>query len=377
MKKQHNRSANNDYYLLVSSIQKRIAKFVAILLVICTIASACLPRNQVLGYTYDFANETASIDETSADYSKYGTTMSSDFDMSTVAIDKEIETLRTADSKTFRRVDGTYVVAVYDTVVHYKDNDVYKEVDNTLAYDSKSGSYRTNANQFSVGLPVAMSEDKFVSVTMGEVGIKWTLIGSSGEEITTSPRTEDTGDKLVLNDVSSKATYVGAKDNVDLEYIVNGMTVKENIILARYEKDFSIGFRYELTELSLSQDELGSWRFVDGEGKAIFTLDSLWMSDAKGEVSENVRLVVKEIGVSQYVLTITPDDEWLSNAAYPVTIDPSLSSATVSMTVEDAYVYSALPSSTYSTYSYLKLAGTSETAFYKSLLKFTLPSQLS
>ncbi|MFA5130751.1 MAG: DNRLRE domain-containing protein, partial [Patescibacteria group bacterium] len=377
MKKQINRCISNDFYLLVSSIQKRVAKFVAFLLVICTIASACLPRNQVLGYTYDFANETTPTVENSADYSKYGTTTTSEFDMSAVAIDKEIESLRTADSKIFRRVDGTYVVAVYDTVVHYKEDGVYKDIDNSLEYDTKTGSYRTKANQISVSLPSSIKEDTFVSVSTGEVGVKWTLLGSSRAAIATTPKDAVSDDKLVLNDISSKATFVGVKENVTLEYIVNGMTIKENIILARYEKDFSIGFRYELTGLSLTQDEAGSWKFVDGSGKDIFTLDALWMSDSKGEVSENVGLSVREIGVGVYEVTITPDDAWLSSAAYPVTIDPSLSSATVSMTVEDAYVYSALPNSTYYTQSYLKLAGTSETSFYKSLLKFSLPSQLS
>lgn len=382
MDKKFNRNISNDFYLLMSLIQKRISKFVAILLVICTIASACLPRSHVFGYTSDFVNEMNVIDSNSkpsnsADYAKYGTTTSPDFDISEVEIEKEIESLRTADSKTFRRVDGTYVVAVYDTVVHYKENGIFKDIDNTLVLDAKTNNYRTKDNLISVSLPNSIYGDNAVSVTYGEFGVKWSLIDSLRSTIATASKDQTSIDKLGLDAISSKATYIGAKENVDLEYIVNGMTVKENIILTSYEKDFSIRFRYELTGLFMSQNENSAWVLVDGSGKAIFTLDSLWMSDSIGQVSENVDLHVMELGKGVYEVKIIPDNEWLSKASYPVTIDPSLSSATVAMTVEDAYVYSALPNSNYSTQSYLKLAGTSEIYYYKSLLKFSLPSQLS
>lgn len=377
MKKMFNRTVSNDFYLLISAIQKRTSKFVAILLVVFTIASACLPRYQALEYTYGNVKETIPTDYSYPDYSKLGTTTDPDFDMSDVAIEKEISSLRTADSKTFRRVDGTYVVAVYDEVVHYMKDGKYEDIDNTLAYDAKTGGFRNKANLIEVSLPGVIDAEKAVSVTFGEVGVSWKLIDSSTAAIVPSAKENASDDRMSLNDISSKATYAGVKENVSLEYILSGMTVKESIILSRYQKSFAIRFQYELTGLILSQDDSGTWDFIDATGKAVFAFDPLWMSDANGEISENVWLTVKEIGTGTYEVTINADDEWLSKATYPVTIDPSLSSNITSMNVQDTYVYSGAPTTNYCTQTYLRIAGTSSTLKYKTLIQFDLPSQLT
>jgi len=82
----------------------------------------------------------------SSDNVKYPTTTDSDFDPSLVEIESEMVDEREASSKTFRKVDGTYEVALYGDVIHYQDNGEWKQIDNSL--NDLGDDLENKANQF-------------------------------------------------------------------------------------------------------------------------------------------------------------------------------------------------------------------------------------
>jgi hypothetical protein len=118
-----------------------------------TVIATCLPSQRVFAYTTETVDPAESADTETVDYP---TTQDSDFDASKVAIDGEVEDLRTIDTKTFLKEDGTYVTAVYGEPVHYLVNDKYEDIDNTLSFDSESRAYSTKANAFGITFPESL-----------------------------------------------------------------------------------------------------------------------------------------------------------------------------------------------------------------------------
>lgn len=82
---------------------------------------------------------------------KYPTTTDSDFDQSKVEINSEMIDKRTATSKTFRKIDGTYEIALYDDVIHYFKEGSWKQIDNSLI-DIGDG-FETKDNRFKLKFP--------------------------------------------------------------------------------------------------------------------------------------------------------------------------------------------------------------------------------
>jgi hypothetical protein len=122
--------------------------------------------------------------------------------------------------------------------------------------------------------------------------------------------------------------------------------------------------------------EDGTYEFLDENGKAVFSFSSLYMFDADGNDSQDIKLAIVETAKGEYTVTIIPDSEWLKNAVFPVTIDPTISSATTAMSFQDTYINQALPTTqTYYDLPYFFVANGSGIANQRrGLLSFVLPS---
>ena len=60
---------------------------------------------------------------------------------------KELKDLRKEKEKHFLMEDGSIVAQMYDDNIHYKDNNQYKEIDNTLI---KKNDFYYNKNKMNV-----------------------------------------------------------------------------------------------------------------------------------------------------------------------------------------------------------------------------------
>ncbi|MBN2837030.1 MAG: hypothetical protein JXR48_18905, partial [Candidatus Delongbacteria bacterium] len=116
--------------------------------------------------------------------------------------------------------------------------------------------------------------------------------------------------------------------------------------------------------------------FVNELGEVVFSFSQMYMFDAKGELSEDVSISVQQIKKDEYIITVNADEAWLKQASYPVTIDPSLSNATNTLTVEDTFVYEGTTTD-YSNYQYIILSSASSTNLYRGLIQFLLPASLA
>lgn len=168
----------------------------------------------------------------------------------------ELKELRTETTKTFRLEDGSYYVAQYDTAIHYLDADgVWQDIDNTL---SASGSEISTSN----------ARIKFAKKTTGNDTIftlhdgnrKLTLAMDGAEKKIpgqiTNHQTEFGEDATqlqkmtTLDKVAASVKYENILDGVDLEYVVNGRDIKENIIVKEKLDSYVYSFTMSLNNLT-------------------------------------------------------------------------------------------------------------------------------
>ena len=220
----------------------------------------------------------------------------------------------TEESITYALGAGKYQTIFGSNVGTYVDEEGNVRLeDNTLqeiATFSKEGVdvYVNTANDYQVVIPEAMSENLGMILEQGGYTLEVIPVGG---DYTKSAVKENA---ILYNDVY---------ENIDVQYTVQGNSIKEDIILReRTEKNtFSYIVRAEGLKAELDGQTVV---LSDSEGKQIFALAAPLMSDANGEVSLGVVLSLTE-DERGTILTVTADAAWLAEEtrAYPVKIDPS------------------------------------------------------
>ncbi|MBU7005610.1 DNRLRE domain-containing protein [Phosphitispora fastidiosa] len=256
----------------------------------------------------------------------------------------EVREKRTEYSKTFKISDSEYRTEVYQEPVHYRDeNNGLADIDNTLVESPEKGyAFENRANSLKVrfsenswvksrekagetvretsgtasremfwGKP---GEQKLGEIQQKEHAIAWRLLGSKE-----SP----------ARAVQNTLIYRGITDHTDLRYIIDGKTLKEEIILNDPEAPSEFKFALDIRHLDYSMRDDGSIDFTDpGTGDVIWNMPTPYMYDARGERSQAVTAEIsRKYGLfGETVLTVTADPEWLTapDRAYPVVIDPTL-----------------------------------------------------
>ena len=149
----------------------------------------------------------------------------------TVAI-RENESLRDANIKHFDLSDGTSKAVVYSQAVHYLDeNGKWIDINNSLTL---------SGNEYSAN---NKSEIKFANKS-GSNGLL--TIKDGGYKIDLTPL--DTNKVSV--EIENPQEYKNIYDGIDLEYILTGNNVKENIIVNSKQDSYVYTFVLKLNKLN-------------------------------------------------------------------------------------------------------------------------------
>lgn len=125
----------------------------------------------------------------------------------------------------------------------------------------------------------------------------------------------------------SSIRYTNISDNVDIQYILNGDSLKENIIVKSKQDVSQFRFVLKLEGLTPYTEEDGSIRLCDSEtGEEKFYIPAPYMYDAEEEISYEVSYSVTELTDGSFALDIIADSAWMNapGRAYPVVIDPAI-----------------------------------------------------
>ncbi len=347
---------------------KRREKIIAIILLVAMCLS--MVPYQALAKT-DYESSTIEQVEEINDEHVYNV----DVDPKDIPIISEDISKRTANEKHFRKADGSYEVAIYDTNVHYKDGYEWKDIDNSLVSTTKDGSYHNRANQFDINFPKDISKQD-IKVTMDEYQVSWKLVGSKASTLVKDDSEKIKTSELDLRElinISKQVKYSEVIKGVDLVYNLNGTKIKEEIVLDAYQSGLSFNFEYNLKGLSFEQTD-ENIVLVNEINEIVFVFDPLLMFDDKGNESSDIEYKIEETGKNTYIFSVIPNDAWLQDAAYPVTIDPTIDSSS-GMGIFDTYISECYPSSYYSS-TKMVIGDDGSNGEFRGLLYFSLPSEL-
>ena len=220
---------------------------------------------------------------------------------------------RTENEKHFRKLDGTYEVSIYDEAVHYYKEGKWEDIDNSLQLDVKSNAYINKANKFEVRFPNNIIGNQNISVNIDDYSVSWSVVDIQNSRNAFVKEMSKSSERSTLRDIgkiSSSVVYQNIMNQVDLEYVVTGSKIKENIILNEYVPDFKLSFQYKLKGLQIVEIE-GRLSFINDDNEVIFTIDDLFMVDQNSNISHDVFLDYKIISNNTYEIILTVDDEWL------------------------------------------------------------------
>jgi RHS repeat-associated protein len=330
-------------------------------------------------------------------------------------ITKELTEQRTINSKKYEKDDGSYEVAEYKTPIHYLDNGKWEDIDNSLQ-DSKDDGYLENKqNDFKIEISKNSSTQKLVDLKKDKYEVSWNLenanaaqgsvvspnddeinndIDKSADDQISKDKdisSESASDKqdakniLVSNEkvktlknITSTVNFSNIFSNTDLQYILKGSDVKENIVINKPSDNAVYKFNLNVKNVTpvLQQDKSIIFYDSNDKTKAVFKIAAPVMYDKAGQSSDNIDIKLNQTE-DGYELIITPDNTWLdsSDRVYPVTIDPSMQTSLDVDSIHDTFVCSN-DTSNKSQNEFVRVGQTPDVGLTRTYIKFDLP-QLS
>lgn len=245
----------------------------------------------------------------------------------------EIIDMRTATDKYFRLDDGSYYVAHYNSDIHYlDDNGVWQDIDNSLAVN---GSEITTSNAKIKLAKKTTGNGEIFTIHDGNRKLSLALNGANKkiDGIITNNETEFDDDTTqlqkmtTLDKISASVRYNDILENVDLEYIIKGANIKENIIVKERSSNYSYSFTLSLNNLVATLNERNEVIISDSStSEVVYFIPTPIMWDANGVYSDDIAVTLTDNNNGKYTLTLTADSDWMNatERAYPITIDPPI-----------------------------------------------------
>lgn len=292
--------------------------------------------------------------------------------------------------KYFNMSDGTVKAAVYTEPVHYKNKSgKWEDIDNTLVKSGEDDStdeimnyngFITKNNSFKVKFAKNANQKKLVSIKSEEYQMSFSLINDSKNKKSylNQSHKSTSNDFLVADKVNQKVFFEDILSDTNIEYIVGGSDLKENIVVKNIQNDYKYSFEIDIKNLTLSLEESGEIVARDINTKnEIFILPKPFMFDSNYEFSDNVCYNLYLKNKNKYLLTISADEAWINenNRAFPVIIDPGIQTVQSSAAMDSVYVASAQPSTNrYSDPMIMVGRDSSNVGKCHGLIKFNLPT---
>ncbi len=251
----------------------------------------------------------------------------------------EITEERDTYSKTFETSNGTNLIISSVVPMHYKDGNQFIEIDNTLIESTENKSVLTNkSSELNVELPKKFSNDSEITIEYKDNEISFNILA----DIETSKGVvEDKDDNNVdesnlsdvayyesnIDELSSTIKYENLIDATDFEYEILPDSLKESVILkSAPERDYTIQYEVNCNNMLAELNDDNSIIIKDAEGNDIYLIDSPFMYDNSGKLTDDILTEINSTDTG-FIVSYYPNYEWLTDEStqYPVTIDPTIS----------------------------------------------------
>ena len=148
--------------------------------------------------------------------------------------------------------------------------------------------------------------------------------------------------RVSVAEYASVAQVPGQGAGVSLRYSVSQHKIKEDIIIANRSAVTDFVTTLDIGALTAAAQDDGSVLLVDEYGNTAYTVGVPYLYDADYNVSYDAAVTVEQTG-SICRITYAPNREWLddTNRAYPVVLDPTVTSSEYYANIVDTYVTQA------------------------------------
>lgn len=145
----------------------------------------------------------------------------------------------------------------------------------------------------------------------------------------------------------SEVLYSDAFNNIDLQYFITPIGLKENIILKNKDAQTSFIINYNSKGLTPTQINNSTIELKDKLGNVVYSIAAPFMVDSKGEISEALTLSLTCQSKNKFAIELKLDEDWLNDwsRSYPVTVDPIVGDHTNSTDLQTGYISSSTPNS--------------------------------
>ena len=283
---------------------------------------------------------------------------------------QEVVSRREQNVKHFDLGYGKYQAVSYSQPVHRKDADGnWQDINNNLSSENEkmpnlyvtedlrvafAKQYVPNQQLFALNENGYLLSMKFLTDTITNDDFVTERNEATEQSVTTVANAPERAKKdtwksieeAVTIDNTSSITYSNVVANTDLQYLLSGNNIKENIIVNAPAESYVYRFEMNLEGLIAMKDENGSINLLDATTKELcYRIPAPYMYDANGTLSHDVEYTLTAKSKGVYLLTVTADAEWMNaeDRVYPVVIDPTLSTEAY----YDTYINENYPNTNY------------------------------
>ena len=201
-------------------------------------------------------------------------------------------------------------------------------------------------------------------------------IGSADNAVKDHAGNADPTAAYAVPNLESRVLYPEAFEGVDIRYTIGPDRLKEDLVLKHAGVVKAFTWRYAPGTLRARQDG-ADVVFEDAEGMEAYRLSAPYMEDAAGSISRGLTLTLTDDGGKknkEAYVRLEADGEWLGaeDRAYPVTIDPVVSTPVDRDKIRDCHVSSYYHGDNFYN-SHLLKTGRVDGSTLRSYMKFELP----
>ena len=198
--------------------------------------------------------------------------------------------------------DGSFMAVQYEIPVHYLDSEgKWIDYDNRLDVNMDNGEevFDNRSSNLDIKLSKKSKENSMVKIKSEDYMVSWGYVNA--ENVNGTIIADDSAGELTENEkftdlqnVTSEVVYYEIFDDVDIQYIVSSLGVKENIILGseKARRDFEV--KYKIYNLNAQQIDDKTISLIDKNGDTVYTINAPFMTDADGNVNTDITVSIKE-----------------------------------------------------------------------------------
>jgi RHS repeat-associated protein len=227
---------------------------------------------------------------------------------SAVSVVRELPELRTANSDTYLRSDGSLAAKISRAPINYRDASGSWQPINTTLQPSTDGSLEASTTQLPISLPSSLSSP----VTVG------------GEGATVSFSLEGAGGSAAAS--GSTASYAEALPQVTASYEAQPARLKETLTLASAAAPSVYHYHLSTTGGLSPKLVAGTVVFSDGQGRPRYVMQTPTVADSGAKDLPGTRDVRYDLSADGSELNVVVSSAWLSSPdrVFPVRLDPTL-----------------------------------------------------